>query len=117
MMKPRSQLVLANLLMTVGVMPWVLTLAWVGAFFAVTRPGGPPGMPILDPLSMVGFMGMTFLFGLGVAGLGATWSWLLTRSDEELGSRKAPGFRSLVPLALLVPPLLIWLEGALKIGS
>jgi hypothetical protein len=117
MMKPRSQLCLANLLMTVGVTPWVLTLLWVGAFFAVTPPGGPPGMPIFDPLSMIGFMGMTFLFGLCVAGLGALWSWLLTRDAEELGSRRTPVFRSLVLLALLAPPLLMWLQGALKIGA
>jgi hypothetical protein len=116
-MKPRWQLRFATLLMTVGVAPWVLTLAWVGAYFAVTPPGGPPGMPILDPLSMIGFMGMTFIFGLCVAGLGAAWSWLLTRDAEETGSRRAPLFRSFVLLALLGPPLALWLATALKIGN
>jgi hypothetical protein len=113
MMKPRSQLWLANLLMTVGVAPWVLTLVWVGTFFAVTPPGGPPGMPILDPLSMIGFMGMTFLFGLCVAGLGVLWSWLLTRDAEELGSRRAPVFRGLVLAALLLPLAALPLMSAL----
>jgi hypothetical protein len=116
MMKARSQLCLANLLMTVGVAPWVLTLVWVGAFFALTPRGGPPAIPILDPLGMIGFMGMTFLFGLCVAGLGAVWSWLLTRNAEELGARRAPVFRSLVLAALLAPPFLVWLAAVLKIG-
>jgi hypothetical protein len=68
-MAPRSQRCLANLLMTVGVTPWLLTLAWFAAFFVMTPSGGPPAIPILDPLSMAGFMGTVFVFGLCVAGL------------------------------------------------
>jgi hypothetical protein len=32
-MKPRSQLCFANLLMTVGALPWLLMVAWLIAFF------------------------------------------------------------------------------------
>jgi hypothetical protein len=111
-MKPRTQLCLANLLMAVGVTPWMLTLAWAGAFFLMTPPGGPPAIPILDPLSMVGFMGLVFVLALCVAGLGAAWSWLLTRDAEEAGS-PSPSvvYRNLVLLALLGPPVAISLAG------
>lgn len=114
-MKPRLQLSLANALMTIGVLPWVLTLGWVAAFFLATPPGGPPAIPILDPLGMIGLMGMSFMFAFCVAGLGACWSWLLTRDDEELGARRAPLYRTIVLMALLGPPLALWLAAALKI--
>jgi hypothetical protein len=114
-MKPRSQLRFANLMMTVGVTPWLLALAWAGAFLMLTPVGGPPAIPILDPLSMIGFMGTMFLFALCVAGLGAAWSWLLTRDDEELGARRAPLFRSLVLLALIGPLLALWLANTLRL--
>ncbi|ALK96870.1 hypothetical protein AB595_04045 [Massilia sp. WF1] len=101
-MKARAQLCLANTLMTVGVLPWALILVWVAAFF-------------IDPLGMIGLMGMSFLFGLCVAGPGAVWSWLLTRDAEEGGSRKAPLFRSLVLLALLGPVLVLFLMSTFRI--
>jgi hypothetical protein len=112
--KPRFQLCFANVLMTVGVLPWLLTLAWVAAFFMTAVPGQPPMVAILDPLGMVGFVMMTFLFALCVAGLGAFWSWLLTRDGEEGGARRAPLFRSIVLLALLGPPLALWLAAAFR---
>ena len=49
-MKPRSQLCFANLLMTVGVLPWLLMVAWLIAFFLRTPRGGPPAIPIIDPI-------------------------------------------------------------------
>jgi hypothetical protein len=57
---------------------------------------------------------MTFLFALCVAGLGAFWSWLLTRDGEEGGARRAPLFRSIVLLSLLGPPLALWLAAAFR---
>lgn len=114
-MKARAQLCLANTLMTVGVLPWALILVWVAAFFALTPAGGPPAIPIIDSLGMIGLMGMSFLFGLCVAGPGAVWSWLLTRDAEEGGSRKAPLFRSLVLLALLGPVLVPFLMSTFRI--
>jgi hypothetical protein len=115
-MKPRLQLCFANALMTVGVLPWLLTLAWVAVFFMTALPGRAPKVPILDPLGMIGFIGMSFLFGLCVAGLGACWSWTLTREDEAPGTRRSRVFRSAVLLALLAPPLALWLAEALGIA-
>jgi hypothetical protein len=112
-MSLRSQLRLANTLMTIGVLPWLLTLAWLAAFFILTPPGGPPAIPILDPLGMIGFMVMSFLFGLCVAGAGAFWSWVLTRDGEE-GTRASSVFRSAVLMAMLGPLLMQWL--GLKLG-
>jgi hypothetical protein len=106
---PRYQLWMANGLMAVGVLPWLLTLAWVTAFFMTAVPGRSPAVPILDPLGMIGFMGMVSLFALCVAGLGAAWSWILTRDDDYLGSRTPRVFRGFVLLALLAPLLLLWL--------
>jgi len=102
--------------MTVGVLPRVLILVWVAAFFALRPTGGPPAIPIIDPLGMIGLMGMTFLFGLCVAGPGAVWSWLLTHDAEEGGSRQAPLLRSLVLLALLGPVLALFLMSPFGIG-
>jgi hypothetical protein len=107
--KPRYQLWMANVLMTVGALPWLLTLAWVGAFFMTAAHGRPPAVPVLDPLGMIGFMGMTFLFALCVAGLGAFWSWVLTYDEQGPASRTARVFRSAVLLALLAPLLVLLL--------
>jgi hypothetical protein len=108
-MNPRHQLYCANTLMTVGVLPWLLTLVWVAAIFMLTPAGGPPAVPMLDPLSMIGFMGMTFLFALCVAGLGACWSWLLTRDGEPVGTRASRVFRGAVLVAMLGPLVVQWL--------
>jgi hypothetical protein len=108
-MKAQHQLICANTLMTLGVLPWLLTLVWVAAIFILTPAGGPPAVPMLDPLAMIGFMGMTFLFALCVAGLGACWSWLLTRDGEPVGTRASRLFRGAVLVAMLGPPVAQWL--------
>ena len=113
-MNPRYQLYCANTLMTVGVLPWLLTLVWVAAIFVLTPAGGPPAVPMLDPLGMIGFMGMTFLFALCVAGLGACWSWLLTRDGEPVGTRASQVFRGAVLVAMLGPVLAQWLAVLLR---
>lgn len=107
-MNPRTQLRAANALMTAGVLPWLLVLAWVAAFLATAAPGRPPTVPMLDPLGMIGLMGMVFLFAACVAGLGAFWSWILTRDGELPGTGASQIFRGLVLLALLGPLLLVW---------
>jgi hypothetical protein len=113
-MNPRHQLYCANTLMTLGVLPWLLTLVWVAAIFMLTPAGGPPALPMLDPLSMIGFMGMTFLFALCVAGLGACWSWLLTRDGEPEEARASRVFRGVVLVAMLGPLLAQWLAQLLS---
>jgi Kef-type K+ transport system membrane component KefB len=105
-MKPRSQLCFANLLMTVGVLPWLLMVAWLIAFFLLTPRGGPPGIPIIDPIGMIGLTMTAFVFSLCVAGLGAFWSWRLVRAYAEMRSRTMAVIRAVV-LLLLVAPLLV----------
>lgn len=112
-MTTRSRLRAANLLMTFGVLPWLLVLAWVMAFFLTTVPGRPPRVFIIDPLGMIGLMMMSFLFALCVAGAGLIWSWLLTRAGADAASRTTLACRWLVVLALLGPPLALWLATAL----
>jgi hypothetical protein len=108
-MKAQHQLCFANTLMTLGVLPWLLTLVWVAAIFMLTPAGGPPAVPMLDPIGMIGFMGMTFLFALCVAGLGACWSWLLTRDGEPVDTRASRVFRGAVLVAMLGPLVAQWL--------
>ena len=102
-MTPRCQSISANFLMSAGILPLALYIAWAAAFLLTTVPGQPPAIPIIDPIGMPGLGMVVYLGALVVAGLGMVWSWLLARAYPERRMRGALVLRAFVVLVLATP--------------
>jgi hypothetical protein len=104
-MSIRIRLVIANVLMSVGIVPLAFFVVWLFALITVT-PDHRALIPIGDPLSMIGLFVLSFLFTAAVAGISAAWSWDLARAHPESRSRIALGLR-LITAALLISPFAV----------
>lgn len=104
-MSPHKKLVIANTLMTVGVLPLACVSVWLACILSAA-PGRQPIMPIIDPFVMMGIFAMSFLFTATVAGVSAAWSWDVVRACPDSRSRVALGLR-LLTAALLASPFVL----------
>jgi hypothetical protein len=101
-MSVRTRLVVANLLMSVGIVPLAFFVVWLIAIMTWT-PGHRALIPIGDPLSMIGPFVLSFIFTAAVAGTSAALSWDLVRAYPQSRSRVALYLR-LLTAALLISP-------------
>lgn len=101
-MSIRTKLMIANALMSVGVVPLAFFVVWLIAILTAA-PGHRAIIPIGDPLSMIGPFILSFLFTAAVAGTSAAWSWDLVKANLQSRSRVALGLR-LMTAALMVSP-------------
>ena len=107
-MLPRTKLCIANVLMSIGLIPLTLlvvllvdVMTWTPARHSVIS------MP--DPLALIGIFAIGFIFTLAVAGVAAAWSWDVARAHPEQRSRTALGLRLLTALILISPFVLVFL--------
>jgi hypothetical protein len=101
-MSTRIKLIIANVLMSVGVIPLAYFVVLLIAILTAT-PDRRANIPIGDPLSMLGLFVLSFIFTAAVAGISAAWSWDLVRENPQSRSRVALGLR-LMTAALLISP-------------
>lgn len=106
-MSPQHKLRFAHVLMTIGILPWVMSFAWGAPLLLADNPADAPGVPVLDPIAMTGVLALSFATGVVVAGLSALWSCALTARYPELRSGKVVMCRAAVAVALAIPPLLL----------
>jgi len=101
-MSPRTKLVIANVLMSIGVVPLVFFVVWLIGILT-WAPDHRAIIPIMDPLGMIGPFVISFIFAAAVGGTSAAWSWDLVRTNPQSRSRIALGLR-LMTAALLISP-------------
>jgi len=101
-MSTRTKLLIADVLMSVGIVPLAFFVVWLIELLSWIS-GHRPIIPIGDPLSMFGPFILSFLFTAAVAGTSAAWSWDLVRANPQCRSRVALGLR-LMTAALLISP-------------
>jgi hypothetical protein len=104
-MSTHTKLVLANVLMTIGVIPLVFFVVWLIGFLTWTPERGAI-IPIMDPIGMVGPFIMGFIMTATVAGTSAAWSWNLVRANPQNRSRVALSLR-LMTVAVLISPFAV----------
>lgn len=114
-MKPLHRSRFANVLMGVGLAPWVAVLSWVISILLLNRRGEPPVIFMLDPIGMIGFMMTVYVFALVIAGIGLWWSLSLTRIHRELLSKIVVTLRIAVGVFVGIPLLLTFLSDVLKV--
>lgn len=101
---------LANILMSIGILPLGFCVVWLAGLLAWLS-GHRPIVPIMDPLGMIGPSILSYIITFAIAGTSAAWSWDLSLAHPEHRSRIAPALR-LLTAAILVSPfaLLIALQ-------
>lgn len=114
-MKPLHQSRFANVLMGVGLAPWLAVLAWVISILLLNKRSELPIVFMLDPIGMIGFMMTVYVFSLVIAEIGLWWSLSLTRIHRELSSKIAVTLRIAVGVLVGVPLLLTILGDVLQI--
>jgi hypothetical protein len=100
----RVRLVVANILMSVGMVPLGFFVVWL--FALMTSTPDRAFMPIGDPFSMIGPFALSFIFTAAIAGTSAAWSWDLVRAYPQSRSRLALSLR-LITVALLITPFAV----------
>lgn len=111
-MPPRTKLIIANVLMSIGLVPLAFFVVWLVGLLAWTH-GYPAVIPIMDPLGMIGLFTVSFIITFAIAGTGAAWSWDLVRAHPENRSRIALGLRLLTGAMLISPFVLLFLANFL----
>ena len=103
-MIPQRKLSVANVLMLLGLAPFLLGAAWVaaGVSYAQQHKGAAGAS---DAFLMIAVLGITYTFALLVAGPGALWSRRLVRRHAGLRTRAATVMKWLVAIALAAPLL------------
>lgn len=104
-MSTRTKLVIANVLMSVGVVSLAFFVVWLMAILT-WAPDYRAIIPIMDPLGMIGPLALSFIFTAAVAGTSAAWSWDLVRENPQSRSRVGRGLR-LMTVALLISPFML----------
>lgn len=112
-MSTRTKLVIANVLMCAGVVPLAFLVVWLLGILTWT-PGHRAIIPIMDPLSMIGPLALSFIFTAAVAGTSAAWSWDLVRANPQSRSRVALGLRWMTAALLISPFALLLLAKFLQ---
>jgi hypothetical protein len=112
-MSTRTKLLIANGLMSVGIVPLAFFVVWLIGILTWT-PSHRTIIPIMDPLSTIGPFVLSFIFTAAVAGTSAAWSWDLVRANPQSRSRVALGLRMLTATLLISPFALLFLTRFLQ---
>ena len=112
-MSTHTKLVIANVLMSVGIVPLAFFVVWLIGILSWT-PGHRAIIPIMDPLGMIGPFVLSFIFAAAVAGTSAAWSWDLVRANPQSRSRVALGLRMLTATLLISPFALLFVTRLLQ---
>lgn len=107
-MRPRTKLIIANVLMSIGLAPLAFSVVWLAGILT-WRPEHRAIIPIMDPLGMTGPFIVSFIITFAVAGTGAAWSWDLVRAHPQDRSRTALGLRLITAAVLISPFMLLFL--------